>query len=339
MANEWAPDTPRDALMRMIIGYRRTQLVALAARLGIADRLAEGPRSADELANATKSHPEALYRALRALASIGVFKETKGRLFELTPMSVSLLTARPDSLRAQAIWAGSEIYEAFGDLPYTVTTGENAFRHHYGKSLFEYLAEHPLESDIFNQTMSTNVKELASVTLDAYDFSWAHTVVDVAGGEGTLLSSVLRAHPTLHGVLFDQPHVIPSAVPVLRAAGVADRCEVVGGNFFERVPPGADLYTLRQVIHDWDDEQAITILRNCAEAMDPQGKVALIETPIGERHSAAAAAMLDIVMMVMAGGRERTVEEYGHLFAAAGLRLTRVIPTHSPDCVIEAEHA
>jgi len=187
--------------------------------------------------------------------------------------------------------------------------------------------------------MTANTKKAVPAVLAAYGVSWAQTVVDVAGGQGLLLSALLQAHPTMHGVLFDLPNVVASAEPLLWEAGVADRCEVVGGDFFEGLPVGGDLYTLRNIIHDWEDEPAATILRNCAQAMNPHGKVALIEMVLGQSNSAELAPLMDLDMLLIPGGRERTAEEFARLFSTAGLHMTRVVPTQGYACVIEAEPA
>jgi hypothetical protein len=332
-------DEARKQLNQMIDGFADTQYVALAARLGIADLLAAGPLSADVLAEATHSHPDALYRALRAMAARGIFAESAGRQFALTSLSEFLRAAHPDSLRGTAIRCGGSWYRAYGDLPYSVATGKNAFHHVHGQSLFEYLVDHPNESEMFDHAMTSSAKKAVPTVLEAYDFSWAQTVVDVAGGQGMLLSAILRAHPQMRGVLFDLPHVVAGAERLLREAGVADRCEVVGGDFFERVLPRGDLYTLRFIIHDWEDEPAAAILRNCAQAMHPQGKVALIEMVLGEPNSAELGPLMDLDMLLIPGGRERTAEEYERLLATAGLRLTRIVPTKGFACVLEAERA
>lgn len=330
-----ADDAPRQAMFDLIFGYRATQLVALAARLEIAERLADGPLAAEELAGATGTQPEALYRALRALASLGVFEELNGQRFALTPLGERLQAAHPESVRPPALFAGAEAYRAWTELPYSVATGETGFDHLYGMSHFAWLAEHPEENATFNQVMTSNSARDAAAVIAAYDFGERGTVVDVAGGQGLLLAAILRAHPGLRGVLFDQPHVVASAEPTSQAAGVAERCEIVSGDFFERVPPGGDFYTLRQVIHDWDDERAIAILRNCAQAMAPQGRVLLIELVMPEGPSAKRAAYLDMQMLMMTGGHERRGVEFERLFSAAGLRLTRIIPTQAGPSVIE----
>jgi 16S rRNA G1207 methylase RsmC len=187
--------------------------------------------------------------------------------------------------------------------------------------------------------MSAGSVQAAAAIVAAYDFGERGTVVDIAGGQGMLLAAILRAHPGLRGVLFDQPHVVASAGPTMRAAGVAERCEIVSGDFFERVPPGGDVYTLRQIIHDWDNERAIAILRNCAQALAPGGRVAVIEQVLPSGPGAGRAASLDMTMMIMTGGHERTADEFARLFNAAGLRLTRIFPTQAGSSVIEGVRA
>jgi len=218
-------------------------------------------------------------------------------------------------------------------MAHTVATGETAFRHVHGMSLFEYLADHPDEARMFDRRMTRFSSAEIPQIVEAYDFSRARTVVDVGGGEGRLLSAILGAHPAVRGVLFDQPHVAGEAEHGLEEGGVADRCTIVGGNFFDGVPAAADVYLLKWIIHDWEDDDAVKILANCARAMDPAGRVVLAEVVIGAGNSG------DDHMMVLPGGRERTEAEFAQLFAAAGLRLTRVIVTSGIMCLLEAELA
>lgn len=326
-------------LDRMIEGYKDTQFVALAARLGIADLLGEGPLTSEELADATGSDPDALYRALRVLAVKGIFAELPDRRFALTPLSDLLRTQHPASRRELAVFDAGPWYRAYGALAHTVATGENAFRHVHGVSLFEYLADHPDEARMFDRRMTSfSTVEIPQI-VEAYDFSAARTVVDVGGGEGRLMAAVLVAYPALRGVIFDLPHVVGGAERALREGGVADRCTLAGGDFFESVLPAADLYLLKWIIHDWEDDDAVKILRNCARAMDAAGKILLAELVIGAANSGDDGPLLDIHMMVLPGGRERTEAEFAQLFAAAGLRLTRVIVTSGVMCLLEAERA
>jgi SAM-dependent methyltransferase len=326
-------------LDRMIDGYKDTQFVALAAGLGIADVLSDGPLTSDQLADATGSNPDALYRVLRVLAVRGIFAELPERRFANTPISDLLRTQHPASRREVAVFDAGPWYRAYGALAHTVATGENAFRHVHGVSLFEYLADHPDEARMFDRRMTTFSSAEILQIVQAYDFSGARTVVDVGGGEGRLLSAILGANPALRGVLFDQPHVVGAAEDGLREGGVAARCTIVGGNFFESVPAAADLYLLKWVIHDWEDDDAVKILANCARVMDPAGRVVLAEVVIGAANSGDDGPLLDVHMMVLPGGRERTEAEFAQLFAAAGLRLNRVILTSGIMCLLEAELA
>jgi predicted O-methyltransferase YrrM len=324
-------------MQQMLNGFRVTQALYVAARLGLADILKDGPQPAEALAATTGANPDALYRVLRALASLGVFAEDTAGRFTLTPLAELLQQDHPHSLRPQAVFRGDEPYRACGELFGSVMSGKNAFERVFGAPHFQYLAQHPAQNELFNQTMSASSRQVAMAIVGAYDFSSARTVVDIAGGQGVLIAAILRANPALHGVLFDQPHVVANARPILEAAGVADRCELASGDFFASVPSG-DLYTLRHILHDWDDEHAIAILRSCAEAMPPGGRTLVIESVIEPGNDPSPAKFLDLMMFVMNGGRERTAEEYRRLFAAAGLRLRRIIPTEA-ESLIEGERA
>lgn len=324
-------------MQQMLNGFRVTQALYVAARLGLADILKDGPQPVAALAATTGANADTLYRVLRALASIGVFEEGPAGQFALTPLAAVLQHDHPSAVRAQALFRGDEPYRAWSELYDSVMSGENAFEQVFGASHFQYLAQHPAQNEIFNQTMSATSRQVATAIVGAYDFSAARTVVDIAGGQGVLITAILRANPDLHGVLFDQPHVVANARPILEAAGVADRCELVSGDFFVSVPAG-DLYTLQRILHDWDDEHAIAILRSCAEAMAPGGRALVIESLIEPGNDPSPVKFLDLMMFVMNAGRERTAEEYRRLFAAAGLRLTRIIPTGAAS-LIEGERA
>lgn len=312
-------------LQFMIHGYRLTQALYVAASLGVADLLGDGPKTVDELAAATGANGDALYRVLRALASVGVFAETTERRFTLTPMAALLRQDHPLSLRAMILYAATEPYRAWANLLPGVMTGDNPFEQVFGAQHFEYLAQHPASNEIFNQAMSASSRQAALAIVAAYDFSAAGKVVDIAGGHGVLIAAILRANPLLRGVLFDQPHVVADALPLLEAAGVAARCELASGDFFSAVPPG-DTYTLRHILHDWDDDHCVAILRSCAQALAPRGRILVIESVVEPGNDPSPAKFLDLMMFVMNGGRERTMEEYRQLFAAADLTLTRIIP-------------
>lgn len=318
-------------------GFRVSQALYVAASLGLADLLADEPKSADALAATTGANADALYRVLRALASLGVFAETAERRFTLTPMARLLQQDYPNSVRAQVIYFGNEPYRAWGNLLPSVMSGANAYEAVFGAPHFQYLAQHPTQNAVFNQAMSASSRHSAEAIVGAYDFATAGTVVDIAGGQGVLIAAILRANPGLRGVLFDQPHVVADALPLLETVGVADRCELAPGDFFVSAPPG-DTYTLRHILHDWDDEHSIAILGSCVQAMAPGGRVLIIESVIEPGNDPSPAKFLDLVMFVMNGGRERTAEEYGRLFAAAGLTLTRIIPAGA-ESLIEGERA
>lgn len=334
-ASNGASEPTADDMRRlqfMIHGYRLTQALYVAASLGVADLLGDGPKTADELAAATGANSDALYRVLRALASVGVFAETSEGRFTLTPMAALLRQDHPASLRGMILYAGDEPYRAWGALLPGVMTGDNPFEQVFGAQHFQYLAQHPASNEAFNQAMSASSRQAAMAIVAAYDFAAAGKVVDIAGGQGVLLAAILRAYPALHGVLFDQPHVVADAMPLLEAAGVADRCELASGDFFAAVPPG-DTYTLRHILHDWDDDHCIAILRSCVQALAPGGRVLAIESVIEPGNGPSPAKFLDLMMFVMNGGRERTAEEYRRLFAAAGLTLTRIIPAAAESLV------
>ncbi len=328
--------SPRDTLWRMTNGYQVSQAIHVVATLGIADLLTDGPRSADELAEATGAHAPALYRVLRALASIGVFVEQDDGCFALTPLAEYLRTDVPGSLRSWAMLMGRPyLFTSWGHLMHSVKTGEPAFPEVYGTTAWEYRATHPEESEIFDAAMTGLSLAEAEAVVRSYDFSGTGALVDVGGGKGTLLAAILAANPALRGILFDQPHVVADAKDLLERAGVADRCEVVAGSFFEAVPEGADAYLLKSIIHDWDDAAAIEILRKCRAAMADTARLLLVERGIRPANESDPAKFIDLMMLVMLGGRERTAEEYERLYTEAGFKLTNIIPTGSLLDIIE----
>jgi hypothetical protein len=329
--------SPTAELMRLVTAYRISQAIYVAATLGIADLLKDGARSSDDLAAATGAHPRSLYRLLRALAAAGVFHEDEGQRFSLTPVGEGLRTDMPASLGAQAAFIGRPYYwQVWGDLLHSVRTGENAFRHVHGIDVWEYRAERPEESALFDNVMTTGARGRADAVLAAYDFGRFKRIMDVGGGQGALLTSILTAHPAVRGVLFDQPHVVSGAGEVLRLAGVADRCEVVAGSFFDEMPQGADAHILQQIVHDWDDEAAAAILRTCRRAIAPGGTLIVIEQVIAPPNQGGEGKFMDLNMLVAPGGQERNREEFAALFAAAGFTLTDVIPTASPAGIVVA---
>lgn len=330
------PPAPLLALQDMILGKWVAQAVSVAAKLGIADLLKEGPRECDELARANQVHAGSLYRLLRALAGVGVFQEVAGRRFGLTPMAEFLRSDVPGSLRAVATMAGEDwTWRPWGDLYRSVKTGERAFDEVFGVPPFEYLAANPAAAAVFDEAMTGWSMQNSAAVVSAYDFSGIGTLMDVGGGHGYLLATILKANPSVRGILFERPAVAEGAEERLAAEGLAGRCTVVTGDFFAGIPEGADAIVLKSVIHDWDDRRATTILRNCAAAVGPGGRVLLAEMVIPPGNDRHVGKLLDLEMLVMAGGRERDEAEFGELLAAAGLRLARIVPTRSPTCVIE----
>lgn len=329
---------PQVAMFRMLNGFHVTQMLTVVARLGIADHLADGPRTAEELASATATQPDALYRVLRALANMGVFEALPDRRFALTPLGSTLRTDHPDTMRAFAMFLGGDIYQAWADLQYSVTTGKPAFEHTFGAPFFDYLSAHPASNDIFSQAMLSAARRQIVAMVAAYDFTGAQRVVDVGGGQGMLLSAILRANPSLRGVLFDLPHVVANAGPTLSAAGVADRCEIVGGDFFVSAPEG-DVLTLSHILHDWDDEHSARILQSCAKALGPGSKLLVVEDIIEPGANDPQTLFKDIQVMILNNGRERTAAEFERLFAVAGLSLARILPTHTSTRIMEVVRA
>ena len=334
---EQSSERPSTALRRLVNGYQVSQAIHVAATLGIADLLAAGPRASDDLAAATGAHPQALYRLLRALASVGVFHEEEGRCFSLTPLGDCLRADAPEPVGGWAAFVGRPyVWRAWGELLHAVTAGEVAFAHVHGTDAWAYRASHPDENAIFDRAMTANSRRQAEAILAAYDFARFRRIVDVGGGRGALLAAILARHPEGRGVLFDQSHVVADAGPVLAAAGVAGRCEVVGGDFFRSVPAGGDAYVLRAILHDWGDGDATAILRTVRGAMAPEARLLLIERIVAPPNTGADTKFSDLNMLVELGGRERTREEYGALCAAAGFRAMGAIGTAAEHSIVEA---
>jgi hypothetical protein len=327
---------PRVVMRQMLTAYWTSQALYVAARLGLADLLKGGPRPVADLAAATSTHASSLYRLLRALASSGVFAETAPQTFGLTPLADCLRSDVPFSQRSSALMMGEEHYQTWGDLLYSIQTGQTAFDYRFGAGIFDYLAGNPRAAAIFDETMTGVHGAETGAMLDAYDFSRFGMLVDVGGGNGTLIMEVLRHTPSLRGVLFDRAHVVGRAAPKLAAAGLAARCATVGGDFFKSVPSGGDAYLLRHIIHDWNDEQAQTILRNVRAVLSPHGVVLVVESVIPPGDGPFFGKWLDLNMLVIPGGKERTADEYRTLFAESGLQLRRVVPTSMEVSVIEA---
>jgi hypothetical protein len=328
--------SPQAVMSRLLTGYWIAQAIHVAAQLGLADLLKEGPKTVAHLAEATGAHARSLYRLLRALASEGVFAEDEQGRFALTPLAECLRSDVPSSQRSMAIMNGEEHYRCWGELLYSVQTGQNAFEKLYGQPIFHYLAAHPRQARIFDEGMVGVHGAETKAMLDAYDFRGIATLVDIGGGNGSLLAATLQRYPSLRGMVFDRPDVIERARVSLQAAGLENRCSLMGGNFFETVPAGGDAYLMRHIIHDWNDEQCRTILRHCRKVVPPSGKLLLVESVIPAGNEPCFAKLLDLTMLVIPGGMERTEAEYRQLLASAGFRLQRVVPTSAHVDVIES---
>jgi hypothetical protein len=331
-------EIPAEAfLIQVAFGPLMSQALYVAAKLSIADLLADKPQTVSALASQTNTHERSLYRALRSLASIGVFQEIEPKVFALTPYAEALRADAPNSMRNGVIFMGEKWHwQVWGELLYSVQTGKPAWGHELGGEVFDYFTNHPAEAEIFNKAMTDLSVSSAPSVVEAYDFSAFTTLVDIAGGHGYLLSQILKANPQLNGVLFDMPSVIAGASALLEQEGVKERVTTVAGNFFESVPANADAYIMKHIIHDWDDERAVQILQNIGKGIQADGKVLVVETVVPEGDEPHYSKLLDLEMLVSPGGVERTAAEYKELFAAAGFRLTRIVPTQTPFSIIEA---
>lgn len=320
----------------MVCGYMISQAISTAAQLGVANLLRDGARGADDLAKATATNARMLYRILRALASVGVFAENADGKFELTPLAESLRSDAPDSIRDFAIFMGANWHwQPWGELLHSVKTGQPAFEHLHGKPFFDYLAETPEPARAFDNAMTSLSSAVSAAAVEAYDFSSIKRLVDVGGGHGFFLASILKKYPQMQGVLFDAPQVVSGARELLSKYGVESRCEIAGGDFFEAVATGGDAYIMKHIIHDWNDERALKIMKNCHRAMQEGDKLLLVEMVIPEGNAPSFGKFLDLEMMVFMGSFERTREEYRKLYEQSGFELTLVVPTNSPYSVIE----
>ena len=324
-----------ERLSQLVAGAALSQAICSVAELGVADHVEAGtPQPVERLAKATGTHERSLYRILRYMASYGIFRETENRRFDHTPLSAVLRSDAPGSFRAAARMF-YQMNAAWKGLHFSALTGKPGFDEAYHQPMFDYIGAHPELAATFDAGMTAFHGHETPAMLDAYDFTGIETLADIGGGNGSLLSAVLHRYPKMKGLLFDLSHVVSRTRERVRAEGVADRCSIVEGSFFDSVPKGADAYLLRHIIHDWTDEQSIQILKNCRKAVPAHGRILLVEfaVPRGNERSLAKAA--DMIMMVFPGGLERTEEEYSSLFQQAGFRLSKVTPTASTVSVVE----
>jgi hypothetical protein len=339
-----APPAPRasDMIFQLLAGKWISRALSVAAELGVADVMESGPRSAEELALAVKADAPSLRRVLRALAAVGIFTEDGAGRFALTALGEPLRTRSRESMRAMARMVGLRhfAWEPWAAFEHSVRTGEPAFDHVHGCAAFDYLAAHADEAAVFHDAMSAFSGVEAEAIVAAWGFADEGTVVDVGGGHGLLLSTILSRRPRLRGILYDRPEVVAGAPESLRTGPLGARLEIRGGDFFQSVPQGADVYMMKHIVHDWGDGHCLALLRNCREAMNPGGRLLVIDMVIPRGNDPHPGKFLDLEMLAMTrGGRERTAAEFESLFRTAGFEVARVVPTASPVSIVEGVRA
>jgi len=328
---------PHTQLIRMANGLAVARIVYAAAKLSLADHLAPGAKSADELAGPTGTHAPSLYRLMRALTTLGILTESDTRRFALTPLGEALRTGAPGSARAAILTlAGDRSMLQWMELLYSLQTGKSGMVKAFGLSLFEWLAINPEAASLFSETMIGFHGAEPEAVAASYDFSGFETIVDIGGASGHLLTTILGHFRGPRGILFDLPHVVRDATAIIRARDLEDRVTIQAGSFFESVPGGADAYLLSHIIHDWNEQQCLVILSHCRRAMRPTSRLLIIEMVLPPADTPHPGKMLDLTMLVGPGGQERTEEEYAALLEKADLRLSRVVPTATPVSVVEA---
>ena len=331
---------PPMQMLQIISGFWVARCVYVFAKLGIADLIKDQPKTAEELAAATGAHGPSLFRVLRALAAVGVITQDGDRRFGSTSLSQTLCTGVPGSIRAFAMTElGEEHYPAWGELLHSVRTGGIAFDKAFGEPVWEFFSKNPENAQIFNDAMTAMTAAANEAIHAVYEFKGINTIVDVGGGHGGLITGILKRNPAMRGILFDAPEVIEGAKPKIAESEVADRCQLASGDFFKSVPEGGDTIVMKWIIHDWNDEQSVRIMKNCHRALPENGKLILVEAVVPETSEPHFSKFIDLNMLVMTGGRERTAEEFRKLYEASGFRLTRIVPTESPFSVIEGEKA
>ena len=332
-----AKNPPTMAMMQLLFGKQVFYALSGLARLGVADHMDGAPQPVEAIAAKAGAHAPALYRVMRMLAGFGVFREEPRRHFALTPVGELLKTDAPDSMRYTAMMFGDEFStRAYEHIATCLRTGTDGVTEAYGKPVWDVLAARPEQCATFQNAMTASSGRVANAIVEAYDFAPIERLADVGGGHGLLLAAILRAYPPMQGVLFDRPEVIAS-VPERQFAGCSDRIALEAGSFFERVPDGCDSYLMKHIIHDWSDAHCRAILDLMRAKLPPKGRVLLCEMVVTDEPGPTPAKLLDIEMLVVTeGGKERTEEEFAALFEASGFRLSRIVPTSSPICVIEA---
>lgn len=337
-AQEAPSELPLHAqVIQMATGHWLSKIIYTAVKLDIADRLADAPKSAEELAGTMHLHEPSLHRFMRTLAGFGILTEKENKKFGLTPMGETLRAGAPGSARSSILtFCGPTFVKGFDEIEHSLRTGQTGFEKAFGKPIFDYLAGHPDEASMFSESMVGFHGGETPAVAAAYDFSQFETIVDVGGATGNMLAAILSRHSGPHGILYDMAHVVADAPAHLENTGVADRISIESGSFFESVPANGDAYILSHIIHDWNEEQCLTILGNVRRAMKPDGKLLIVEFVLPEDDTPHLGKLADMIMLVIPGGQERTPAQYDDLLTKAGFRITRVVPTESPVSIVEA---
>jgi len=336
MQNQQQPN-PVDLTMQVANGFVASSCISAITRVKIADHLASGPKSVKDLAKTSETNEDILYRVLRALSSIGLFRESSPRVFENTPSSEFLRADHPQSMRPMVIWMTNAFhFDTHRDMLPTLRDGKPIIEHIYHKPAFALLDELPDVAREFNDAMTNFSAAVIPAVLEAYDFTGIGALADIAGGHGFVLTAIVQKYPQMKGIIFDLDSVVPGAKDRVAKLGLSNRVQVLSGDFFQSVP-AADAYIMKSIIHDWDDEPAIRILKNCGKNLSKGGRVILVEAVMIETGEPHFSKWMDIEMFMMPGGRERTATQFKQLFQAAGFELTKVVQTKSPMCVIEAK--
>ena len=325
--------SPPVQLMNFIVGKWISKPIYVAAELGIADMLAEGPKTIQELAQESHSHAPSLYRMMRALASVGIFSEVEEKRFELTPMADLL---KSEAMRSIALMFNADWSDkAWGCFMDSIKTGCTAFEKAHGASVSDWLEENPYAAEVFNEANAVRSASSSRAIVDTYDFSGINTLTDVGGGLGVLMAELLTANSSMNGIIADIPSVVCKTSEMIKSRGIEERCKAVECNFFENIPSGSDAYLMSNILHDWSDEQCHIILNNCCRAMKSKSKLLIVEMVIPPGNQPSIAKLLDLEMLVTTGGCERTEDEFKKLLKSSGFQFARNIPTKAGVCIIE----
>lgn len=328
---------PSETVMQIGTAYFASSCLYAVAQLKIADLLEDSPKTSADLANRSSTNEDILYRVLRALATVGLFVESAPRTFSNTPASEFLRSNHPNSMRDMVLWIADPFhFDTYRDMLPTLRDGKTALEHIHNKAPFDVIFGDPKEAQVFNNAMTTFSAMVIPAVLEVYDFGGIETLADIAGGHGFVLTAILQKYPQMKGVLFDLDHVVEGARKRVQELGLSNRVQVLSGDFFKSVP-AADGYVMKHIIHDWDDDRAIQILKNCAVHLKPGGKIILLEAVLPPGNEPHFGKWLDIEMFMLPGGKERSESEFANLFERAGLKLSRIVPTQSPLCVVESK--